>query len=546
MSLNIRKKIKNGLVENFDKINFIFSVLLFAAIFIKVLHFVWENGTTLINSDASSEMVLAAQLNREGFSPISRNWFYSNEIRVFHTPMLYRILLAISPNNWHLARLLSVAIFLLILAASISWLMYASGHGKYAFWVSLASIAPFGRWYGWNVVFHSHYVLHIAVSAVSLALLCNIIHGCHYTKSWKKFISPFILLSLSFITGLNGIRQLMIFYIPLLISIMILAMIQKRLSLKNSSFPLKSLLVIGFLLCVTACAGYLVNLSYLQKHYHFSSLTDTSWTRFSLSNIWARISDCICLYGWQEEVPIFSLPGIVNGLCLLLVGMIVYAAIYLISKSHLLDRREVLLIAFSITAFCVDLLIYSNTDTYNESYWVPLLPFAFIIIFVFLSHYIKEQKIIETIFLGFYTAFILLSSFCTVISPMIDSPYVGQLHGSAHTQDVAHWLRENGYTQGIASFWYSNVITEFSDGQIEMWTVEKGNPALTPHNWLQSTEHEILPVGEVFLLLPANDELPKPFVEYNIYKDDYFVAYGFDDITQYFEILGSWNEEHSE
>lgn len=540
------KKIKDALYENFDKIIFMFSIFLFAAMFIKVLHFVWGSGTALINSDASSEMVLAAQLNREGLSPISKNWFYSNEIRVFHTPMLYRILLIIFPDNWHFVRFLSVILFLLLLAASTAWLMCAVGHHKYAFWASLACIAPFGRWYGWNVVFHSHYVLHIVVSAVSLALLCQMIQGRHYTKLWKRLASYFILFALSFITGLNGIRQLMIFYIPLFTAIIFLAAKQKKSASSHPATSLKPLLITGFSLCATSSAGYFINLFYLQKHYHFSSLTNTSWSRFELSNVWARISDFICLFGWQEEVPIFSLPGIANAISLLFVGIIVYAALYLISHACLLDEREVLLSGFAITAFLVDLLIYSGTDTYNESYWVPLLPFAFILVFIFLPKFINKQKTMELAFVGYFSFFILLCSFCTVISPMIKSPYVGQVPGSADIQAAAHWLKESGYTKGIASFWYSNVITEFSDGKIEMWTVDKGNTNLTPNCWLQSTEHETLPVGEVFLLLPVNDELPKPFVEYNIYKDDYFVAYGFDDISQYFEILDAWNKEHGE
>ncbi len=546
MNMNKIEKTKAALSANFDKINFTFSAFLFVAMFVKVLHFVWGSGTALINSDASSEMVLAAQLNREGLSPISQNWFYSNEIRVFHTPMLYRLLLAVFPDNWHFVRFMSVIIFLLLLAASTAWLMCAVGHREYAFWAALTCIAPFGRWYGWNVVFHSHYVLHIVVSAVSLALLCKMLHGSYHTKPWKKIISYLILFILSFITGLNGIRQLMIFYIPLFAAIVFWFIIQKKHAASSPAVSLKPLLAISFSLCATSCIGYFINLFYLQKHYHFSSLTSTSWTRFELSNIWARISDFICLFGWQEEVPIFSLPGIANAISLLFVGIIFYAVIYLISTASSLDRRELLLTAFTVASFLVDLLIYSGTDTYNESYWIPLLPFAFVLVFIFLPKFINKQKIMELAFIGYFALFILVCSFCTVISPMIKSPYVGQVPGSADIQDAAHWLKESRYTKGIASFWYSNVITEFSDGKIEMWTVNKGDQNLTPNCWLQSTEHETLPVGEVFLLLPVNDELPKPFVEYNIYKDDYFVAYGFDDINQYFEILDSWNEEHSE
>ena len=45
-------------------------------------------------------------------------------------------------------------------------------------------------------------------------------------------------------------------------------------------------------------------------------------------------------------------------------------------------------------------------------------------------------------------------------------------HGSPALETVAGWLEEQGYTRGYATFWQANVLTELSDGAIEVWQVE--------------------------------------------------------------------------
>ena len=65
--------------------------------------------------------------------------------------------------------------------------------------------------------------------------------------------------------------------------------------------------------------------------------------------------------------------------------------------------------------------------------------------------------------------------------------------------EVADWLHEQGYTRGYATFWQANVITELTDGAIEMWQVEDlASLAMRP--WLQKTSHASPPEGRTFVL----------------------------------------------
>ena len=71
------------------------------------------------------------------------------------------------------------------------------------------------------------------------------------------------------------------------------------------------------------------------------------------------------------------------------------------------------------------------------------------------------------------------------------------------------WLKDSDYTSGFAKFWSSDVITEATDGRIEMWTtadVDHVDDLASVDLWLQEARHaRELPDGEFFVLVSARD-----------------------------------------
>ena len=67
-------------------------------------------------------------------------------------------------------------------------------------------------------------------------------------------------------------------------------------------------------------------------------------------------------------------------------------------------------------------------------------------------------------------------------------------------------IRARGLTHGYATFWNANIVTELSNGEIEVTSVgltrgEDGQIALQPYRWLE-TEESFEPVqGSTFVLL---------------------------------------------
>ena len=92
----------------------IFSFLLLFIVFIGLVFFINTRIDFLLSSDDSSEMVLGKLLSTEN-SILSKNWYYSTELRVLNTQLFYALFFKIT-NNWHTVRVLSyISMYLVIL-----------------------------------------------------------------------------------------------------------------------------------------------------------------------------------------------------------------------------------------------------------------------------------------------------------------------------------------------------------------------------------------------------------------------------------------------
>lgn len=83
-------------------------------------------------------------------------------------------------------------------------------------------------------------------------------------------------------------------------------------------------------------------------------------------------------------------------------------------------------------------------------------------------------------------------------------------------QGAAQFLVQNGYRDGYASFWDGNVMTELTDGTLNVWTLTPNSvPELRP--WLQVTSHlQTPPQGKIFFVISngkhtaSASPLPRP------------------------------------
>ena len=206
------KKLKNEKVQ--DALLWIFMVM--GALF--TLFLILKKDFYMENSDIASDMILGKLLSNEG-GILSQNWYYSTELHVVHTQLLYKYLFYLWPDNWLMVRLVAAAVFLVLIVAS--FLFMAKGAGLYREGLFAASILtwPFGQWYVRIVTFGQSYVTYFIIAFLSMGLFFRAVQPVvsavsEDEKKDEKKLSLIVLLAVlavvSFVAGLGGVRLLMI------------------------------------------------------------------------------------------------------------------------------------------------------------------------------------------------------------------------------------------------------------------------------------------------------------------------------------------------
>lgn len=533
-----------------------------AVVLLIYIHF---NGDHLIDSDASAELLLADVLNHTHEFLISRHWYYSTEIKVFNSQLIYQIGLLLSPDNWHRARLYSDALFLLIYILSIQFFSGAAMNNRQR-WFLCALLFPFGGWYTWNVLFNSFYVPYLAFSFISIGLFLRYIDvrasgdDKEEHANWRKdAILLILLIILSFITGLGGVRQLMICYVPMFLTAILFNIggfhktEKKKTNLLTaivSGSDVRRRMLSGALLSlISAMIGYLLNITVLMKNYEFASYSQQSWgCDFDIGAMINSLNELINMFGWKKEVPIMSLSGINN----VLITVIIFIGLTAIIKyvkdywnTAIGDQSDQSLVqpfvvCFFIFLFLIHWLILSFS-AHHTTYWIPVMPFGFAAAAIGIDHWLNDinnqyARRNATVFEYLIFVFSILISSANTLG----QPYPGEKAEDDHVHilQVAEWIEKRQFSQGYATFWNSDIITELTDGATEMWTLV-GPENLEVFHWLQSSDHsDKVPEQSFFVLLTSDeyistygaDHAAKEHVEY---EDGYYYIMLFDDMRDY-------------
>ena len=120
-------------------------------------------GTYFIDADMSSELVLARQLSREG-GVLSKNWYYSSELRVLNNQLVFAPLFALS-DNWQLVRTLGTAITLAVMTACYIFMARGTGLSWTGTFASAGVLLlPLSDSYTYAVLTGLFYIPHICIS----------------------------------------------------------------------------------------------------------------------------------------------------------------------------------------------------------------------------------------------------------------------------------------------------------------------------------------------------------------------------------------------
>ena len=522
-------------VENFILKNW--SLIWFAGCVIVLGLFMIKHINALLDSDMSSEMLLAKMLSEEN-KVISQNWFYSTELRVLNTQLVMAPLFKLC-DNWYVVRIAGSFILYILLLLSYYYFCRQIKAQK-AFVLSAAVLfLPFSKEYAEIVLFGLYYIPHIMISFVMFGMIFQWMNS---TKVYVRVILAVLMALLSILAGMGGLRQLLIFYIPIVCTAIVMLFVIHKTDEELYDLRIRFLKITLFS-SVFAGVGYYINSKVLAVKYAFRSWEDTQFTDIQFGRMVSVISGYLKSFGYQSGEGVFSgaiVKNVVSGILVVLC----ICCVWKILKKQIETNKEIYVITlYFVMALLVFTGLYTLTNViYNHRYNLPIIIFAVLIVAYCLQYFSEKKRL-------YSYACIALACMMTLVATLNYEEY-SNLDKTEELGKIADFLVEEEYCEGYSLFWKSNVLTELSNGKIDVWCwADEANEDLDVtdvdgvFHWLQPIRHTyIKPEGKVFILLTMEENesltITQFFEEEDIiYESDAYIVYGFENYEQLQEKL---------
>lgn len=515
--------------EKINKASHYLPIIWFIATAVLYLYFYVTKASLLLDADMSSEMILADILTKE-HSIISKNWFYSTELRFLNNQLIFGFFLLFG-HNYHLSRILSGITLMAIMLFSYYYLLKQmlknKNVNKYFFVTAPILLLPFSNVYSYTVLLGLYYIPHITISFFSMGLVFSVENKNSFIK---KRNTCFILCILSLLAGIGGPRQIIIFYLPLLMAGLFRCYQTKKLSFISIYFAF-----------ISSCIGYLINSKVLIKSYKYNNWSGFSYEELNFDKLALLIQGFLNCFGFTSE-EIFSSATIRTGAAFAFSFLLVLYFIYYFSKKNSLSEEELLSGSFFLFASIVYFLIYLFSDMfYEDRYILPFLVFLLpLIVFSLKDHnWTAKGKAGFTIL---FSLIILASSLCVYKREWNPDTTSIEYHETVDHRAIASFLLENEYYNGYASYWNANLITELANGKIDtyVWTSTISNVESVDdlYRWLQVKSHaDNPPKGKVFILLSTDEyevSLLKRYLSANnlVFATSTYYVFGFNSYKE--------------
>lgn len=488
-----------------NKIIKILPWIYLAIIFIFSMVFFINNVGHLMDSDESSELILGQLLAKE-HGILSTNWYYSTELRFINNQIVFAILFLFT-SSYKLVRILSTIILCLIVLASFYYLCRQAGIQKYFPFMASFLVAPFSIDYAEYILYGLYYVPHMVLSFMIIGLILK----TEKLEKSKYYIYVAITAILSLLAGMGGPRQVVILFAPVLVTLLLRLYIRRKLEY-----------VAGWVAVVAGVIGYGLNTTVLSKIYTFTSWDSMEFQGFSISRISDIIEGLINTVGFSYG-PVFSYSLIINGIVVVYIILLVIYYINICKNKDKISDTEGFMSLFFVMALVVFILLYDMTTMdYKNRYALPILVFALPLIGFSLEHHGWKEK---SIIVGCIASLVINVAMAI---PVYQAEELTETTWSL--RGIAEYLEENDYQYGYATYWNANILTELTDGKVEMVNIgESGFEAddITDiHEWLQLKSHkDNIPEGPVFLVM-GDGELEESTFALYINKENATYIYG--------------------
>jgi len=511
-----------------DKIQLWGSLALVAVTLLALSCFVIFCMDNLMHSDMSAEVILSKFLADQN-QLISKDWYYSTEIRIVYSHLIMMPLFKIF-SSYRLVKQLSVFVFYgLLIFAWHKLVKRVEVDKKWEFLGLALLFAPLSNEYLDMLLVGCFYTSQMICTYLLLSLF---VKEKKSRKAW--LVHGGVSVVAAFVLELSGLRYLASLYLPLVVASG-LVLYEMEEAIEAESFKKPAVLekagyfVLSFAGLFGAGIGFLINKFYLAVNYSFDTTSEVAFV--PLSEVPDRFLNSLKLmleFMGYTQIQVMNPRGIVNAIkfvfLIFLIGVVAYLWKH---RKALLNLTERLLLYYFVACFLINwyMLVFTNV-LMQYRYWLPVYCAGLVLVVVFFKVYKPANQIPVII----WTALIV----CVVF---------GSLYGELW-QDVKYndcekryaymdFLEEQDYEFGYATFWNASVSEYLSNGEIKVASLGKDD-FTKPYEWLQPKAYykEGFHTGKCFLLLANTEAAGMDKGDFTImddakkvYTDEYYTIY---------------------
>ena len=463
-----------------------------------------------LDSDMAAEMIFSKQLAEGGHFFATPDWYYSTEFRFLYTHWIMGPLFHIL-GSWHVIRALTnVVTYALVLAAYVYFMRPFQVKGSLVAASAALLFLPFSETMMTHMVMGNTYLFHVLIVYLFFGLYMRLAG----TMKGNRVVRLICYLVLALICGVSGVRYLLALQCPLVLASFVFAMrsaefqnLRKELREDNwktqwsalarsSSMKYVRYSLLG---AVGSVAGYAINVLYVSRQYVFQTYEATNFIAVYQGVLMERLQNALgsllMLFGYIPDRGVLSLRGLVTLIALVLLTVFVYCSVQA-GKAGKGQRLFVTL--FLYVSFGLNLFVFLfTTSTMVPRYYLTIFTFVLPVLCFYME---KEERYFDRL------AVTILLVFCVGIATGKTVLSYVTVDKNADRRNVAQALEEQGLQFGYATYWNANIITELTDGKVEIANVLDGI-RLDAFKWSSPMQYytDNYAAGRVFLLLSAEE-----------------------------------------
>ena len=533
-------------------LDYVSVILLSGAVLILiVVNVLW--GEHWINSDMAAEMIFSKLLAEEGKLIASSNWYYSTEFRVLYTQLVMAPLHHIL-KDWHVIRVITNVVFYVLMLASFYFVCKSLKIRRRNVWLcALALFVPVSEALMTHLQMGNTYMSHVILCFVTFGLFLRLCEREQMQHKGRYIVYAVWFAVICAVLGISGVRYLLDVLVPLVITAYIFVIRSSdfmALREEPSKMHLKGLikakqvtyLFVSFAGLVCGGIGYLVNALFISKMYPFQTYDTTNFIAVHEGVFWDRVQNALGellqMFGYIENKAFLSLRGFITILAFVMIATLGFTWVKSMCYSLVQSASPVepaeqnhrrFTVLFAGVSFVLHLFVFVfTTSTMVDRYFIPIAIFFLLTLAIYMEwEGLVFDRVVVCLILGGSLALAGVKTYYSFVSN----------DKNADRYEMAEYLVEEGYTFGYASYWNSNIMTEVSDGALEManlWSLE----SLGDFKWSSKMSSYEPKEGKIFLIaetgeLEALKEYDMPEKQKIIFENESYCVFHFDSQAEF-------------